>query len=88
MTKIADSLDGFYINHVSRYKNSNADSLASLITTLALPTKITKHIIIGNKCLFCPKPELVEFTPGNKQEANEVQIAGVDFEPRIGVFQC
>jgi len=42
--KIANSFDGFYINHVSRFQNIKADALAVLATTLALPIDTTYHL--------------------------------------------
>jgi len=35
--KMANSFDGFYIGHVSRFKNTKADALTALAATLALP---------------------------------------------------
>jgi len=43
--KMANSFDGFYIGHVSRFQNTKADALAAL-ATLALPIDITYHLIV------------------------------------------
>jgi len=33
--KVANSFDGFYIGHVSRFQNTKADALATVEATLA-----------------------------------------------------
>lgn len=52
MKKIVYSLDGFYINYVPRHKKSYADSLVSLVATLVLLKKSSKHIIVAAKNYF------------------------------------
>ncbi|XP_020271012.1 uncharacterized protein LOC109846200 [Asparagus officinalis] len=39
---LADSFEGFYIDHIPRIKNTYADTLASLEATLALPESTTQ----------------------------------------------
>ncbi|XP_020254134.1 uncharacterized protein LOC109831208 [Asparagus officinalis] len=41
---LADSFEGFYIDHIPRLKNTYADALASLAATLALPESTTQQI--------------------------------------------
>ena len=41
--EMANSFDGFYINHVSRFQNTKADALSALAATLALPINTTYH---------------------------------------------
>ena len=52
--KMANSFDGFYIDHVSR-KNTKADALAALAATLALPIDTIYHFIVATRRLICPK---------------------------------
>ena len=44
---MANSFDGFYIGHVSRFQNTKADALAALAATLALPIDITYHLTVA-----------------------------------------
>ena len=45
---MANSFDGFYIGHVSRFQNTKADALAALadaLATLYCPYPLTQRII-------------------------------------------
>ncbi|XP_020254125.1 uncharacterized protein LOC109831200 [Asparagus officinalis] len=52
---LADSFVGFYIDHVPCLKNTYADALASLATTLALPERTTQQVIVTSRQLFKSK---------------------------------
>ncbi|XP_020263320.1 uncharacterized protein LOC109839302 [Asparagus officinalis] len=52
---LADSFEGFYIDHVSRLKNTYADALASLVATLALPERTTQQVTVTSRQLFKSK---------------------------------
>ena len=71
--KIANSFDGFYIDHVSRSQNTRADTLAALVATLALPIDTTYHLTVATRHLICPKHVL---------ETKKVHVTSMDFEPR------
>jgi len=45
--KMANSFDGFYIGHVSRFQNTKADDLAALAATLALPIDTIHHFTVA-----------------------------------------
>ena len=45
--EIANSFDGFYISHVSRFQNTKADALAALAATLALPIDTTYYFTVA-----------------------------------------
>ena len=47
VTKIANSLDGFYIDHVSQFQDPKADTLAALTATLTLPIDTTYHLTVA-----------------------------------------
>ena len=70
---MANSFDGFYIGHVSRFQNIKADALATLAATMALPTDTIYHFIVATRCHVCPKHVL---------ETNEVHVASIGFEHR------
>ncbi|XP_020245348.1 uncharacterized protein LOC109823478 [Asparagus officinalis] len=46
---LADSFEGFYIDHIPRLKNTYADALASLAATLALPESTTQQVIVTSR---------------------------------------
>jgi len=52
--KIANSFDGFYIGHMSRFQNTKADALAAVAATLALPIDTTYHLTVATQHLICP----------------------------------
>ena len=70
---MANLLDKFYISHVSRLKNTQADALAALASTLALPTDTSYNVSIATHQLFCSKYSL---------EVNKVHAHSIDFEPK------
>ena len=70
---MANSFDGFYIDHVSHFQNTKVDAFAAIADTLALPIDVTYHLTVVARCLFCPKYEL---------ETNEVHAISIGFEPR------
>jgi len=74
---MANSFDGFYINHVSRFQNTKADALAALAATLVLPIDTTYHLIVATRCLVCPKHVL---------ETNKVHVTSIGFESRDWPF--
>ena len=45
--KIANSFDGFYIGHVSRFQNTKVDALAALAVMLPLPIDATYHLTVA-----------------------------------------
>jgi len=71
--EMANSFDGFYIDHVSHFQNTKADALAALAATLALPIDTTYHLMVAARRLFCPKHVL---------ETNKVHAILTSFEPR------
>ena len=75
--KIANSFDGFYIGHVSRFQNTKADTLAELAVTLALPIDTTYHFMVATRRLVCSKHVL---------KTNEVHVTSIGFEPRDWQF--
>ena len=75
--KMANSFDGFYISHVSRFQNTKTDALAALVTTLALPIDTTYHFTVATRRLVCPKHVV---------ETNEVLVTSIGFEPRDWQF--
>ncbi|XP_020271744.1 uncharacterized protein LOC109846919 [Asparagus officinalis] len=52
---LADSFEGFYIDHVPRLKNPYADALASLAATLAIPEGTTQQVTVTSRQLFKSK---------------------------------
>jgi len=71
--KMANSFNGFYIDHVSRFQNTKVDALAALAAKLALPIDTTCHLMVAARRLFCPKHVL---------ETNKVHAILISFEPR------
>jgi len=53
--KLANSFDGFYIDHVSRFQNTKVDALVALVVTLALSINTTYHFTVATRRLVCPK---------------------------------
>lgn len=53
--KLAYRFKKFHIDHLPWHENVYADAFASLATTLMLPTGSSKHVIIRDRDLFCPK---------------------------------
>jgi len=53
--KLANSFDGFYIDHVSRFQNTKADALVALVATLALSIDTTYNFTVATRRLVCPK---------------------------------
>lgn len=56
--KLANKFEKTHIDHVPCHGNVYANALASLATTLVLPLGASKHVIIGNRDLICPKTVL------------------------------
>ncbi|XP_020263162.1 uncharacterized protein LOC109839144 [Asparagus officinalis] len=46
---LADSFEGFYIDHIPRLRNTYADVLASLAATLALPEGTTQQVAVTSR---------------------------------------
>ncbi|XP_020258688.1 uncharacterized protein LOC109835102 [Asparagus officinalis] len=49
---LANSFEGFYIDHIPRLKNTYADALASLAATLALLEGTTQQVTVTSRRLF------------------------------------
>jgi len=71
--KMANSFDGFYISHVSRFKNTTTDALVALAATLNLPIDATYLLTVSTRRLVCLKHVL---------ETNEVHVTSLGFKPR------
>jgi len=71
--QLATTFEGFYINHVSRLKNTKANYLAALAATLALPADTSYYLTVATRHLFCPKYDL---------EVSEVHTTSTNVEPR------
>jgi len=71
--KLANTFEGFYISHVSRFQNTKADALVELAATLALPTDTSYYLIVATRYLFCPKYGL---------EVSKVHTTSTNLEPR------
>ena len=71
--QLANTFDGLYISHVSRLQNTNADALAALVATLALPADTSYRLTIATRYLFYLKYSL---------EVSEVHITSTTFKPR------
>jgi ribonuclease HI len=50
--QLADTFEGFYIDHVSRSKNTHADELAALAATLGQPAGTNQRITVASRQLF------------------------------------
>ena len=70
---LANSFDGFYISHIPRLKNTEADALASLAATLALPITATYGVKVTTRHLLDSKHNL---------DIKEVNTTSMDLEPR------
>jgi len=75
--EIANSFDGFYISHVSRFQNTKADALVALVATLALLIDIDYYLTVVTRRLVCPKHVL---------ETNEVHVTSIVSNLEIGIF--
>ena len=53
--QLANTVDGFYISHVSHLQNTNADALAALAAMLALPADTNYRLTMATRHLFYPK---------------------------------
>ena len=71
--EMANSFDGFYIGHVSRFQNTKTDALAALVATLTLPIDTIYHFTVATQRLVCSKHVL---------KTNEVYVTSLGFEPR------
>jgi len=45
--EMANSFDGFYIGHVSRFQNTKTDALVALAAILAIPIGTTYHLTVA-----------------------------------------
>ena len=70
---MANSFAGFYISYVPHLQNTEADALATLGATLALPADTSHRVTVASRQLLCPKYSL---------EAKEVYATSTDFKPR------
>ena len=73
VVKMANLFHGFYIGHMSRSQNTEANALAALAAILALPIDTTYHLTVATRHLNCPKHVL---------KTKEVHITLTGFEPR------
>ena len=71
--QLANMLEGFYISHVSRLQTTNADALAALVATLALPADTNYCLTVATRHLFYLKYRL---------EVSEVHTISTNFKPR------
>ena len=71
--QLANTFEGFYINHVSRLQNTKGDALATLAAMLVLPIDATYDLMVVARCLVCSRHVL---------ETNQVQETSICFEPR------
>ncbi|XP_020266607.1 uncharacterized protein LOC109842106 [Asparagus officinalis] len=70
---LADSFEGFYIDHIPRLKNTYVDALASLAATLALPEGTTQQVTVTRRRLFKLKYAL---------QINAVEVKPSTLEPK------
>lgn len=61
--RMINLFEEFYVDYVPLYENISTDTLATLIATLILHAKSSKHIVIGSCELFCPKEILRQMKP-------------------------
>ena len=55
---MAEKFKSIYINHVPRQQNVHADALASIAASLALPTRVTKKVLVHSRDLYCQNSPL------------------------------
>ena len=75
--KLANTFDGFYISHISRFQNTKANALAALVATLALPADTSYQLTVATHYLFCLKHSI---------KVKEVYTISTTFESRDWQF--
>lgn len=77
-----DRFKGLYIDYVPRKKNIHTDTLASLETTLVLPTKVGQKIFVASPNLYYPKHALkIRKTSNENKKDAEIHEVLISMEP-------
>jgi len=80
---MAEKFENFYIDHVQRQQSEHADALASLTSSLALPTGATERVLIYSRDLYCCKFALEDSnTPKGDLQVKKVLETSTSLEPR------
>ena len=76
--EIAESFEGFFIEHIPRLQNTYADALAALAVSLAQPPETEQFVTVRTHQLLVP----IYDEDGEEEEVKETHSTQVEFEPR------
>ena len=76
--EMAESFEGFFIEHIPRLQNTYADALAALAVSLAQPPGTEQFVTVRTHQLLVP----IYDEDDKEEDVQEVNSTQVEFEPR------